>query len=114
MRDRTVAKIRGFKQLEWSFRNLDLGAQPPNNPAPHDMRVQGPHEHGDPPQGNAASHEPVAQFGQYLLWLPSRPGTVGQPIGDRLGAACNRRDRIGRFCSTAHLNAIALQRLDQR
>ena len=83
--DRVLPELWRIEEPEPPFRNFDVGAWPPYESAPDDLRTQRVYKHGYPPQRNAASDEPIAQLGQYILRQRRRSGAVDQPI-------CNRSD----------------------
>jgi len=81
--DRVFPELRRIEEPEPPFRNFDVGARPPYEAAPDDLRMQDVYKHGDPPQRNAASDEPLAQLGQYVLRQRRRSRAVYQPISNR-------------------------------
>src|SRR5262249_51405728 len=99
--DRTVAEKFGLKKRERRVGSLDLGPWPPEEPPTHDLRMQSAHVHGDPPQRNAASDEPLGQLSQYLLRLRRRPCAVNQPIHSRFDSGKGRVSRAPHELSAA-------------
>src|SRR5438132_849039 len=89
--NRAVAEKFGFEELERGLGNLDLGVRAPEEPPPHDIRVQGADKHGDPPQRNAASEEPLGQLGQDFLRLWRGSRAVDQPLHNRSDLASGHR-----------------------
>src|SRR5271170_3321362 len=81
--DRGFPELRRVEQPEPSFRNFDVGAWPPYKSAANILRMNGFYKHGDPPQRNAASDEPLAQLGQHCLRLRRRPRPVNKPVDYR-------------------------------
>src|SRR5262249_60873189 len=66
VRDRTVPEFRALEQVERSVPHFNAGSRPPNEPAPHDMRMERAHEYRHPPERNAATDQPVAQLCQHF------------------------------------------------
>ena len=70
-------------KLEWRFGDFDLCARPPEKPAPHYLRMERAHKHGDPPQRKAVVDQARAEFGEHIPRVRSRARAVDQPSGCR-------------------------------
>src|SRR5262249_4770325 len=83
VRDRTAPEFRALEQVERSVPHFNAGSRPPNEPAPHDMRMERAHEYSHPPERNAATDQPVAQLCQHFVSLHRRACATNEPIHKR-------------------------------
>src|SRR5580704_12425 len=86
MRHRTVAKNVALQEIETAVRDHRPGIRPPDETAADDLRMQGAHEHDDPPKRQAASRQALAELAQDFLRQRRRPRAVHQPVDYRLRA----------------------------